>query len=98
MTQLGYTPIHISPYRSGVCWFGIRAAEANGPQRFCGAGAGKYRVRRIETHLPEKKGTQGEIGVLGPLSSSVEVQEVWLCYKHVSVMERKGYCCHMIEG
>ena len=72
-----------SPYRPYVCWHGIRKKEALGPERFCGAGADKYRVIRV-----------GNLA----LTRSIEVRVMWLCYKHVTAMENKGYsCCKVTE-
>lgn len=92
MNQTSYAPVHLSPYRAGVCWYGVRAKEANGPQRYCGAGAGKYRVTKRCSTV-----TGDGVPLLGVLTDSVDIREVWLCYKHVTAMEERGYCCHMIE-
>ena len=90
LPNTGYTDKSaFSPYRAHVCWHGIRAAEANGPQRFCGAGAGRYRVTKVCQYGKQEVG-------FNPLTPSVEVQEMWLCYKHVTAMECKGYVCQSI--
>lgn len=79
LPNTGYTDKTVlSPYRSHVCWHGLRKKEALGPERFCGQGAARYRVVRI-----------GNLA----LTRSIEVREMWLCYKHVTAMETKGYTC-----
>jgi hypothetical protein len=93
LPNTGYTDrTVITPYRAGVCWYGIRAKEANGPQRYCGAGGAKYRVYR--NTLPD----DDTVMLLGAFSKSVEVQEMWLCYKHVTAMETRGYVCSPVHS
>ena len=90
LPNTGYTPLSaFSPYRRHVCWHGLRKADAEGPERFCGKGASRYRVTKT-TYTGEQ-----QVGC-NPLSPSVEVQEMWLCYKHVTAMETRGYVCSPI--
>ena len=90
LPNTGYTDKTVlSPYRRGVCWHGIKKAEALGPERFCGKGAGRYRVSKTVYTGEQQTG-------FNPLTPSVEVREMWLCYKHVTAMETRGYVCQSI--
>lgn len=74
-----HEPVSVSPFRRGVCWYGLRA-KAKGQlsaQRYCGAGGDYYKVdsKRIN-----------------PMDPAYTIKVfMWLCYKHVQEMEKRGY-------
>lgn len=74
-----HEPVNLSPYRAGVCWHGVKAAQRGpvSPQRYCGKGADLYEVHshRLDPMNPRKY---------------VTVQ-MWLCYSHVVNLEKRGY-------
>jgi hypothetical protein len=85
LPNTGYTPVILSPYRKGVCWHEVRAKEKGEPARYCGAGAGKYRLSKSDG--------------FGCMTASPEVEEVWLCYKHCESMRKAGYVLvNVLEG
>jgi hypothetical protein len=75
------TPVHLSPYRKGVCWFGVRAKETGGHQRWCGIPCGKYRINTNRRNL----------GSVAQGNRILVVEECWLCTKHAKAMQERGY-------
>lgn len=89
------TPVELSPYRSGVCWHGVRATEKRGPSRFCGefaelceveGGPEEHELERVlsehmVTRTTKKKGSRSVM---------------FLCRKHRESMRARGYTITLV--
>lgn len=87
------TPVELSPYRSGVCWHGIRASAKWGPQRFCGEFAELCEVKGG----PEKHKLFNSVHV-NYRSEKVDGSRavMFLCKEHRESMRARGYIVTLV--